>query len=475
MLKGWSPVERLCMRSPGWILNALGAATAVLVLAQAHARPVGAHVVAEDVVLRVDRANLSTGGAEADGSTFGAALSASGRFAAFTSAATSLVRGDRNGMTDVFVRDLVRRRTSRASISSSGAESDGHSKKPSISADGSVVAFPSSATNLVPGDRNGVTDVFVRDRAAGLTMRMSAGSEGESDALSLAALVSANGRTIVFSSNASNLVPGDDNGTMDVFVRDRVARRISRVSVGPFGESANRSEASSIDALGRIVAFRSYATNLVYGDWNGKADVFVFDRRTGLTERVNVSSTGDEARAATFRGVVSGDGRFVGFRSRATNLVPGDTNEALDAFVHDRWTGVTRRISVASDGEEANARGFDRSTRRNLFMSRPFLSADGRYAAFTSRASNLVPDDRNGVADVFVHDLLTGATSRVSVSAAGEEADAASFVSGISADGSVVAFTSNADNLVGGDTNGRRDVFVARLRLPDGVAWSHPR
>ena len=262
---------------------------------------------------------------------------------------------------------------------------------------------------------------------------------------------------------------------MDVFLTDRVTGRTRRVSVGPFGESPDRSEASSIDARGLVVAFRSFATNLVYGDGNGKADVFVFDRRTGLTERVNVSSTGDEARAATFRGVISGDGRFVGFRSRATNLVPEDTNHALDAFVHDRWTRVTRRISVAADGDEADADGLDRPTRRNLFMSRPFLSADGRYAAFTSLASNLVPDDRNGVSDVFVHDLFTGATSRASVSADGEEANAASVVSGISADGSVVAFTSLADNLVVGDTNGRRDVFVVRLRLPGGAARSHPR
>jgi Tol biopolymer transport system component len=461
-------------RLPAWTVNALGAATAMLVLAHAPAQPVGAHVRADDVVLRMTRANVSTRGAEANGATLGAVLSASGRFVAFASGATSLVPADRNGVSDVFVRDVARRHTWRASISSTGAESDGPSRKPSISADGSVVAFPSSATNLVPDDRNGVPDVFVRDRAATLTERMSTASEGESDAASLAAFVSADGRTIVFSSDASNLVPADDNGAMDVFVRDRVTRRTSRVSAGPFGPSGDRSEASSIDASGDVVAFRSYATNLVYGDWNGKADVFVVDRSTGLTERVNVSSTGAEARAATFRGMVSGDGRFVGFRSRATNLVPGDTNTALDVFVHDRWTGVTRRISVASGGEEADARGFDRSTRRNLLMSRPFLSADGRYAAFTSRAPNLVPDDRNGVADVFVHDLLTGATARVSVSAAGEEADAASFVSGISADGSAVAFTSFADNLVAGDTNGLRDVFVARLRLAD-VSGSHRR
>ncbi len=463
------------MRWYAWVVTALAAATAVLIFDQAQAGPVSAHVVAEDVVLGVSRASLSTGGAEPDGASFGAVLSASGRFVAFTSPATGLVPDDRNGVSDVFVRDLARRRTWRASVSSSGAESNGPSRKPSISADGVVVAFPSSATNLVPSDRNGVPDVFVRDRSVGFTKRVSMGSDREADAASLAALVSADGRTIAFSSDASNLVAADDNGAMDVFFTDRMTGRTRRVSVGPFEESGSRSEASSIDAHGLVVAFRSYATNLVDGDWNGKADVFVFDRRTGLTERVNVSSTGDEARAATFRGVVSGDGRFVGFRSRAGNLVPGDTNKALDAFVHDRWTGVTTRISVASDGGEADAGEFDRSTRRNLFMSRPFLSADGRYAAFTSRASNLVPDDRNGVADVFVHDLLTGTTARVSVSAAGEEADAASLVSGISADGSVVAYTSFAGNLVRGDTNRRRDVFVARLRVPVDRARSLPR
>ena len=475
-LTGWSPLERSGKRWwTAWVANGLGAATAVVLLAQAQAQPVSAHVLDDDVVLGVSRASLSTQGAEANGQTLGAVLSASGRFVAFASGATSLVRGDRNGVSDVFVRDLVRRRTWRVSISSSGAESDGPSMKPSISADGHVVAFPSSATNLVPDDRNGVPDVFVHDRAAARTKRIGTGRPGEADAASLAALVSANGRTIAFSSDASNLVPADANGTMDVFLTDRVTGRTRRVSVGPFGESPDRSEASSIDARGLVVAFRSFATNLVYGDGNGKADVFVFDRRTGLTERVNVSSTGDEARAATFRGVISGDGRFVGFRSRARNLVPGDTNSALDAFVHDRWTGVTTRISVASDHEEADAGEFDRSTRRNLFMSRPFLSADGRYAAFTSRASNLVPDDRNGVSDVFVHDLLTGTTARVSVSAAGEEADAASLVSGISADGRVVAYTSFAENLVRGDTNRRRDVFVARLRVPADDARSHPR
>src|SRR5262249_25618012 len=154
-----------------------------------------------------------------------------------------------------------------------------------------------------------------------------------------------------------------------------------------------RSEASSIDAHGRVVAFRSYAPNLVVGDWNDLADVFVHDRRAAETERVNLSSSAVEADAATFRGMVSGDGRYVGFRSRADDLVPDDTNDALDVFVRDRVTGATTRVSVAGDGTQADSSGFDRSSRASFFMSRPYLSANGRYAAFTSRASNLVGGD----------------------------------------------------------------------------------
>jgi Tol biopolymer transport system component len=416
-----------------------------------------------DAVLSISRVNLGPGGVQADAPTFGAVLSARGRHVAFVSGATTLVLRDSNEGRDVFVRDLRTARTSRVSVSSIGTEADGPSEKPSLSADGRIVAFPSSATNLVAGDRNGFQDVFMRNLAAGTTVRLSAAAQ-EPDGPSLASLVSADGNAVVFSSEASNLVPGDRNGVLDVFLADTAGRRITRVSVGPNGEAADRSEASSVDAHGRVVGFRSYAANLVQDDWNGIADVFVHDARAALTERVNVSTLGAEADAVTFRGMLSGDGRFVGFRSRARDLVQNDTNDALDVFVHDRLTGVTRRVSVSSESAQADATGVDRPSRWSMFMSRPFLSAEGRYAAFTSRASNLVADDRNGRADVFVHDLWTGRTIRVSITANGTEANGDSFVSGISADGRMVAFTSLADDVVAGDTNGYRDVFVVRLR-----------
>jgi Tol biopolymer transport system component len=290
---------------------------------------------------------------------------------------------------------------------------------------------------------------------------VSLGRGGEANGHSLAALPSGDGTVVVFSSAASNLVARDTNRTLDVFVHDLRTGLTRRVSLGFDGEAVGRSEASSVSHDGRFVAFRSLAANLVRGDRNDCSDVFVYDRVTRLTERVSVASSGKEAKRTTFRGMLSGAGRHVGFRSRADNLVPSDTNDALDVFVHDRVTGRTVRVSVATDGAQADSSDFDRKPRDNVFMSRPFLSFNGRFAAFTSRAPNLVAGDQNGKADVFVHDLRTGRTIRVSTTAEGREPNGDSFVAGISADGRVVAFTSDASNLVPGDTNRRRDVFVA--------------
>jgi Tol biopolymer transport system component len=462
-LAGFVPVEGRDTRRLTFVAVALCMLIAA-VAAHAGRGTVTTRAVDADAIVRTARVNVSSAGAQAAGPSSQAVLSASGRYVAFVSGAPNLARSDRNGVADVFVRDLVSSTTVRASVSSTGVEGDGPSGKPSISADGRIVAFPSAATNLVPADRDGFQDIFVRKRSAGTTERLSAARHGEANGASLAALVSADGRVVAYSSDASNLVRGDQNGALDVFLVDLVSGRTTRVSVGEIGESWDRSEASSIDANGRVVAFRSYGSNLVLDDWNGLADVFVHDRGAAWPERVNVSTGGREADGATFRGMLSGDGRYVGFRSRADNLVPGDTNEALDVFVRDRATAETRRVSVASDGTEADASGFDHGWRASLFMSRPFLSANGRYAAFTSRAPNLVEGDTNGKADVFVHDLWTGRTTRVSLTADGTEADGDSFVAGISGDGRVVAFTSLADNIVRGDTNGRRDVFVAWLR-----------
>jgi Tol biopolymer transport system component len=208
----------------------------------------------------------------------------------------------------------------------------------------------------------------------------------------------------------------------------------------------------SISADGRYVAFFSHASNLVPGDTNNTLDVFVHDRLTGQTTRVSVASDGTEGNGDSFVGSISADGRYVAFASWASNLVPGDTNGRSDIFVHDRVTGQTTRVSVASDGTEGNGDSW----------GCPSISADGRYVAFASWASNLVPGDTNGRSDIFVHDRVTGQTTRVSVASDGTEGNGDSWWRpSISADGRYVAFPSYASNLVPGDTNGWADIFVA--------------
>jgi hypothetical protein len=271
--------------------------------------------------------------------------------------------------------------------------------------------------------------------------------------------ISANGSVVAFSSSASNLVSGDTNGVADVFVNDRGTKKPSttRVSVASDGTQANGDSGStSVSGDGRLVAFVSGASNLASGDTNGVADVFVHDRVTNSTTRVSVASDGTEANAeSAFVGApqLSADGRFVAFESFASNLILGDTNGMLDIFVHDRQTGTTTRMSVASDGTEANNQSLT-----------PAISGDGRFIAFWSTASNLVPGDTNpcpfSCSDIFVHDQQTGTTTRVSVASDGAQADGGSESPAISADGRFVAFESVASNLVPGDTNGAFDVFV---------------
>ena len=403
------------------------------------------------------RVSVASDGTEGNDVSLGSALSADGRFVAFDSAATDLVAGDTNGVSDVFVHDRQTGTTERVSVASDGAQGNGSSGlvtfafPPALSADGRFVAFVSFATNLVASDTNGATDVFVHDRQTGTTERVSVASDGtEGNAASAGATLSADGRFVAFHSAATNLVAGDTNATNDVFVHDRQTGITERVSVASDGTQGNN--ASSYPALsadGRFVAFVSFATNLVAGDTNSATDVFVHDRQTGTTERVSVASDGAESNAACLGSALSADGRFVAFQSDATDLVASDTNGTTDVFVHDRQTGMTERVSVASDGTQANNAS-----------SYPALSADGRFVAFQSDATNLVAGDTNGATDVFVHDRQTGTTERVSVASGGSQGNGFSAGPVLSADGRLVAFHSTATNLVARDTNGATDVFV---------------
>ncbi len=399
-----------------------------------------------------DRVSVASNGNEANADAENTpAISANGRHVAFETRASNL-EGSAVG-TSVFVRDRAMGTTERVSITPAGTPGNDSSFTPAISADGRFVAFVSLARNLVtPPDTNGyVWDAFLHDRTTRTNERISVASDGtESDGNAQNLGLSADGRVVAFESYGTNLVPGDTNVRNDIFVRDRAAQTTERVSVASDGaQSNNHSFAPVLSADGGVVAFHSSATNLVPDDTNGRGDVFAHDRATGITTRVSVASDGAEGDNLASSASISADGRYIAFASTATNFVPNDINVAQDIFVHDRVTGITERVSIASDGTEANGWSYF-----------PSISADGRYVAFPSLASNLIPDDNNAVYDVFVHDRATRVTARVSVASHGGEGTLSSIHTEISADGRHVAFGSTATDLVDNDGNGVRDIFV---------------
>jgi len=399
------------------------------------------------------RVSISSTEGQGAGPSYYASISADGRYVAFTSKATNLVATDTNGRKDIFVRDRQLGTTELASITSAGLQGNGSSDFPSISGDGRYIAFLSRASNLVSGDTNGFEDIFVRDRQAGTTRRVSISSgEGQANSGSGgASSISANGRYVAFHSDATNLVANDTNHTWDIFVRDLQAGTTKRVSINSAGLEGNGSSAwSSISADGRYVAFGSNASNLVANDTNGTTDVFVRDRQAGTTKLISVSSAGGHGNDLSDGVSISADGRYVAFGSEAGNLVPNDTNGTWDTFVRDRQADTTKRVSISSAGLQGNASSGDH----------PSISADGRYIAFGSDADNLVANDTNDTPDVFVRDRQAGTTRRVSISSAGLQGSGSSYYPSISTDGRYIAFGSYANDLVANDTNGVRDIFV---------------
>jgi Tol biopolymer transport system component len=400
------------------------------------------------------RVSVATSGGDADAQCIAPALSANGRFVAFQSEASNLVAADGNGHYDVFIHDRRTGAIARVSQGEAGAEANADSIDASLSADGRFVAYVSDATNLVAGDGNESFDVFVHDRKRGETRRVSVDSTGqEGHDVSLQPALSASGRVVAFLS-FTELVPGDTNRVGDIYVHETTTGRTARVSIDSQGDEANdHSTAPVVSRSGRFVAFESVASDLTIGDTNDAMDIFVHDRRTGETRRVSVDSGGGEVARDSRSPSISANGRFVAFQSDAVDLVANDTNGLPDVFVHDRKTGATTRVSVDSAGGEADG-----------VSGVPVVSASGRYVALYSAATNLVPDDDNGVPDVFVHDRATGLTRRVSVRAGGAGGDGGSILPIVSADGRIVAFESTATDLVPGDGNAAADIFVYDAR-----------
>jgi Tol biopolymer transport system component len=344
--------------------------------------------------------------------------------------------------------------TVRVSVASSGEEADAATGLTTMSRDGRYVAFNSGARNLV-FDNNATDDVFLHDNETGKTWRISEGTGGiEGDGPSSYPSMTLDARIVVFSSWARNLVPNDTNNVNDVFLRDRVLETTERISVAPGGVQADGgSYQGVITPDGRFVVFMSFASNLVANDTNLARDVFLLDRTTGAIERVNVSGAGAESAGPAGGNVggpeLSDDGRYVAFSSIAGNLASGDTNGSIDVYVRDRTLGTTTRLTLGLGGAEPDG-DCDLTS----------MSADGRFIAFSSNASNLVANDNNGTTDAFVVDRITGVIERVSVSTSGQEGSLDTWSPAISDDGRFVAYLSTSPDLVVVDVNGKRDVFL---------------
>jgi len=400
------------------------------------------------------RLSKSASGAQGKDDSTQAAVSADGRYLVFASEASNLVSGDSNGVADVFLRDRVSKQTKRVSLGPGSVQANGPAYNPAISADGRFVAFASDANNLVSGDSNGSTDVFVRDLAAGVTTRVSINSsavQGNGDSYEPA--LNADGSKVAFTSLASNLAASDSNGVADVFVRDRTANTTSRVSIatGAGGAQGNgESGQAYLSASGQFVAFISYASNLVAGDSNGAFDVFVRDRTGNTTSRVSIATGagGAQANADAWQPALSGDGRYVVFASDASNLVPADNNATADVFLRDRTSNTTSRVSVNVGGGQSDGPSYN-----------PVISNDGRYVAFDSLGT-LDAADYNNAWDIYLRDRIGNTTTRLSVATNGQEASADSQKPVLSADGRYVLFESFANNLDTGDTNNAWDIFV---------------
>jgi Tol biopolymer transport system component len=414
----------------------------------------------------IHRVSLTTAGQQASDNSGVSSLSNDGRYVTLASAAV-LVPGDSNAVTDVYLYDRQTCAVERISTSSAGVDSDALSGGSALSADGRYVIFDSIASNLVAGDTNSVYDLFIRDRQTGTTSRLPIAGVTQSNGTSYNADISPDARFVTFESNATNLVAGDTNFVFDIFVLDRNTTTTTRVSIATGGTQANDiSRDAAISADGRFVAFYSFASNLVAGDTNGAGDVFVHDRNTGTTTRVSIPTGGGEGTGGSFSPDISADGRYVVFESGASNLVAGDTNGQADIFLHDRTTGITSRVSVATGGVQATGGAATWAT----------ISADGRFIAFASAATNLVAGDTNGASDIFVHDRITGVTTCLTISVGGGSSSGNSNFPVFSADGRFVAFQSSAPDLVSGDTNGLNDAFVAPRTQPssDNLALFQP-
>jgi Tol biopolymer transport system component len=391
---------------------------------------------------------------ESNGISGEPATTQTGQFVAFRSSATNL-DSDRcdDGLNQIYVSDPNGGTIRCVSVNSNGKEGDQDSFAPSISADGRFIAFTSRATNLAGDDcDNGLNQIHVHDRTTGTTHCVSINSNGhDANQDSNASSISADGRWIAFDSAATNL-SGDkcDNGFHHIFVRDRTSDKIICASVRTNGDDGNGDSFDpSISADGRFVVFHSTATNLSTRCDNGNSHIFRHDLDTGETICVSVNTEGEQGDGNSFLARVSADGRFVAFQSNPTNVTARCSNGFTHIYVRDTVEQRTTCASVDKNGNQGNNDS-----------GQPSISSDGRFVAFSSAASNLGNKHcQSGKVQVLIRDRANETTSCASVGPKKVDGNGQSINPALAADGTLVVFESEASNLVKKDTNNLRDVF----------------
>jgi Tol biopolymer transport system component len=415
-------------------------------------------------LLRAETSRVSVDSAEvqANASSDQAAISADGNFVAFASGATNLVAGDSNAWRDIFVRDLTNGTSERVSVSSAAAQSNGDSREPSLSQDGRYVVFRSNALNLVGGDSNNAYDIFVHDRLSHTTERVSlTSSQEQANGNSYEPIVSADGVKVVFRSSATDLLGAgvDTNARDDFFLRDRNAGSTTRLTVTSSAAQMTSGSCASpaISSDAEVIAFDCSDTNLGGAglDTNSYRDVFVRDVQAGSTARVSHSTSFGACDGDSYRPSVSGDGRYIAFDSNATNLVVDDSNLRSDIFVYDRDSQIMTKITHGLDGAESNG--------DSIY---PTFSSDGSFIAFFSKATNLTTDNLSfsGGYLIYQYEVASGSISLVQTSSSGVADnwfDLYGSRIAVSGDGSRVAFGTPGSNLIADDTNDVADIYLA--------------
>lgn len=375
-------------------------------------------------------------------------VSGDGRYVVFASRSRTFDKTDMNVKFDIYLKDRQTNTLTRISLANDGTEGNGDSTMPAISNNGQIVVYQSTTSTFDSHDHNGLNDIYLYEVASKTTKRISTGLNSDSNGASLNPRVSANGRYIVFESSATNLINSDTNNVSDIFLYDRITDQVKRVSVSNNQIEANGSSSQpDISADGAVIAFQSTASNLVPSDRNNRSDIFVYERNTQQTKRVSIHSNGTEGSSHSFAPSLSTDGHLIAFESFAPNIVTGDRN-GLDIYVHDQRTGLTERINLNNAGQQGNGAAKGAA-----------ISGDGRYVAYQSTGTNLVPGS-NSFFNVYLYDRQQQDVQRLSEVSLGILGNKNSSRPRISANGQNIVFYSEASNFASNDNNNTHDVFL---------------